>query len=721
MNDWGKIMIKKELNKYVKAGVILLVVTFVINNLMQEEAFSAEQRMGEQVMNVNVYSTVNQQLYGNLLANPTMAGNPNEGTISSWTPWYLIKIGGEYISTNYSFNNNQYLINGCKAFVSHTNLNEIVLNTGYDGNANDAAAYVSLTQAASRSNVIVNRTYKTSLFFKKATGNVALNIKSGDKIIGGGYEWIAPGTNLELTREIKSVENHVRTSFTTRGGIVTFDGSKTFLGLKYGSEWKQVDALFTSLDQNKLASGVTSETIQAAKATVDGIADNADATEMNAAITKAQELLAQKNEENAQTTIDGLFQGDQLAEGVTQETLDQAQAAIDQVTDSAKKQELQANLDQAQASLTKRNQEKAAQSAVDALFQGEQLAPNVTHGILNEVKILIDQVINSSKKQELQERFNNAQTMYHKYLLQVATESIRQLFTDNTFLEIVDSLNQEILNKTKQQIEVLPDSSAKKDLEKQLAKAQELFNKITSNQQAETLVTDLFANDSFERLSEDTTQSHIDLAKEQVNELEDPFFKEYLIELIEKAQQLWDIKSFKITKVHPYKVDTSEQVTGRYNGKNAAYMRLHINDQPSVLRPLIPQSLSYFSYPITNLYNTDKVSVTLYNSLAIPLSKKLVPIIPAGPTIITKLTPYLEGKSTLLMGTYTGAKATYIRVIIKNGTREQKLPMVSLKNMEKGQFQYYTKDLKATDEVFVSLLDTRYRELVRQPMIVYHD
>lgn len=704
--------------KHVKKGLSLAAVSLVLSNsslvVLNSFAQGEVHAYATEETQVNPRSTTNHQLYGNLLTNPTMAGDPNQGTILGWTPSYCTNLNN-YIDSNYSYKNNQYYINGCQASIYHTNSNEVVLNTGYAGNVNDTAAYVSLSQIVSRSNVVANRTYKASLFLKKSTGNVILRSSSGANSSGSANAWISPVTNQELTAEVKSdINSVVRMAFTARGGFVTFDESKTFLGLKYGAEWKQVDALFTSLDQTKLAPEVTAETIQAAKAAVDGIANNKDATEMNTAITKAQQLLKQQSEEAAQTTIDGLFQGDQLAADVTQEKLDQAQTLIDQVTDSAKKQALQAKLDQARDLLAKRTQEQAAQVAVDGLFQGDQLAEDVTKEKLDQAQALIDQVTDSTKKQAIQEKLDHAKTLYEERLVKQATEAVQDLFTDNTFTTLKSGVTQEMITRAQEKLAFLPETPQKETLEQQLADAQRLFNQIQENNQAEEVVKGLFADDSHQQLADGVTQDMINEAKEIIDGLDDSTVQKDLLTLIEKAQKLWDIQSFKITKIDEYKQGESSFIRGTYDGKYASYIRLIVNGKKEALLPLKETEDKSFEYYRKGLKPTDQVEVAIYNQNYQELAKQMVTITRGEPTKITKVFPYVEGKDTWISGTYEGITASYIGVAV-NGVKKA---VVSSKDLANHKFNYYLAGLKGTDQVEIKLYDEDYQEVAKQSVSI---
>lgn len=83
-------------------------------------------------------------------------------------------------------------------------------------------------------------------------------------------------------------------------------------------------------------------------------------------------------------------------------------------------------------------------------------------------------------------------------------------------------------------------------------------------------------------------------------------------------------------------------------------------------------------------------------------------------SVITSTSPYIEGESQLISGTYTGQEAAYIRVVVN----DEKKALVSMKGLPKGTFKYYISSLKATDKVTLQLFDDSYYQLAEETVPV---
>ncbi|MBC1605049.1 hypothetical protein HCJ39_10015, partial [Listeria rocourtiae] len=131
---------------------------------------------------------------------------------------------------------------------------------------------------------------------------------------------------------------------------------------------KTVKELFVSNNPaNVIKTTVTQATIDAAQAKVNAVKDTAKKAELQAHINKAQAELSAKTE--AEKAVKELFVSNNPANviktTVTQATIDAAQAKVNAVKDTAKKAELQAHINKAQAEL---NAKVAAEKAVKELF-----------------------------------------------------------------------------------------------------------------------------------------------------------------------------------------------------------------------------------------------------------------------------------------------------------------------------------------------------------------
>ncbi|MDD0851423.1 toxin Cry1Ac domain D-VI-related protein, partial [Enterococcus faecalis] len=530
---------EKQLKKRMvtaKKGVVVATTALILSNspVAVITAFAEGQTNVHQEAEkaIEEKSTIDQGIYGNILENATITGDPVQGIIPEWIPSYATAIDSAgnttYANTTYSFENNKYHLKGAKAYISYTDLNEPVLNTGYVGNATAPASYIWLFTESQKSNVIANRTYKGSLHLKKNTGDVILILNSGNNISGSTTAWISPGENKELVAEVKGMkDNSIGFNFTARGGNVTFDRDKIFLGLKYADQWKQVDALFTSLDQTELAPGVTKDTINQARAMVNSITDNKDATEMNEALAKADALY----EKNIADALDSVLNNGQLAPGTSQEDIDNLQDLINQLPDGEKKQELQDKLNQAQELLT--NQQNA-QTAVDNLFDNGQLKPTVSQSDIDQAQQLIDKLPEGEKKQELQGKLDQAKEQFKQ--LQAAIQSA-QTAVDNLFNngQLIPNITQEAIDQAQELVNKLPEGEKKQELQGKLDQAKEQFN---HQQAAQTAVDKLFGANG--QLAPNVTQEMIKEAQELLNKVPDGNKKQELQTKLDKAQKLYN-------------------------------------------------------------------------------------------------------------------------------------------------------------------------------------
>ncbi|MBO0432884.1 toxin Cry1Ac domain D-VI-related protein, partial [Enterococcus sp. DIV0660C] len=132
--------------------------------------------------------------------------------------------------------------------------------------------------------------------------------------------------------------------------------------------------------------------------------------------------------QEATNKVNGLFNGENLADGVNQDKINEAQAAVDKVTDEAKKQELQNKIDKAQELLNKQDEQaqivQEATDKVNGLFNGENLADGVNQDKINEAQAAVDKVTDGAKKQELQNKIDKAQELLDKQDEQFAITSV---------------------------------------------------------------------------------------------------------------------------------------------------------------------------------------------------------------------------------------------------------------------------------------------------------
>ncbi|MBC1371525.1 hypothetical protein HB847_04015 [Listeria booriae] len=185
-----------------------------------------------------------------------------------------------------------------------------------------------------------------------------------------------------------------------------------------------VDNLFTDQTHTVLADGVNQDSIDAAQALVDALPASTIKTELQRDIDNAQKLLDAKLEEEqreaAQEALDALFTDathTEIAPETTQEAIDAVQELISALPNGSSKDELQRELDKAQALLDAKIAEakiKAAQEAVDRLFEDEthsELAEGVTQDLINKVKEDVDALPAGPEKEKLLEEVKKAEDL----------------------------------------------------------------------------------------------------------------------------------------------------------------------------------------------------------------------------------------------------------------------------------------------------------------------
>ncbi|SDN89388.1 hypothetical protein SAMN04487774_11283 [Enterococcus faecalis] len=476
-----------------------------------------------------------------------------------------------------------------------------------------------------------------------------------------------------------------------------------------------IDNLFNN---GQLKPTISQADIDQAQQLVDKLPEGEKKQTLQAQLDQAKEQFKQQQAaiQAAQTAVDNLFNNGQLKPTVSQADIDQAQQLVDKLPEGEKKQTLQAQLDQAKEQFTQQQAAiQAAQTAVDKLFKANgQLAPNVTQEMMEEAQELINKVVDSNKKQELQAKLDKAQKLYNQLVLAEVTVMVNGWFTDASHTALKEGVTTDDIEKAVELLGQLPESSETDKLAQTISVAQKLLNKHTSNVEVKKVVDSLFTDNTYTKLAEKTTKKDIDNAKALVAKLTDVTVRNELTNLVNKAYDLWENKSFTITKVDSYKEGETKYVSGTYTGNNAAYIRLIVNGKKETLTPLKSSAEGTFQYYRVGLKATDKVIVAIYNANYEELAQKEVTITPGEPTKIASVYPYVEGKDNWITGKYEGLAPAYIGVTV-NGVKK---PSVSFKGTADDTFKYYLPGLKGTDKVEVTLFNDAYQEVARQAVQV---
>ncbi|WP_236659119.1 toxin Cry1Ac domain D-VI-related protein, partial [Carnobacterium maltaromaticum] len=277
----------------------------------------------------------------------------------------------------------------------------------------------------------VDRLLKKTVSFQVdsyPTNDYTLNLTSTNVISGkpGSYY-----VNYEL-----KYKSYVRT-FKMMVDVTKIDNS-----LEEGQ--KAVDDLFTDNQHTSLKAGIVQANIDAAKVIVNQVTDASKKEELLNEIQKAQDLLtSQEATEKAETIVNDLFADDDhttLAEGVTQEVIDAAKEAVNQVTDAGKKEELTNEINKAQDALNEKiaeaERQEAASKAVDELFKDNDpttgiIKDEVTQEAIDAAKELVASVTDPAKKEELTNEINKAQDALNEKIAEAASKAVDELFKDN--------------------------------------------------------------------------------------------------------------------------------------------------------------------------------------------------------------------------------------------------------------------------------------------------
>ncbi|MBC1457762.1 toxin Cry1Ac domain D-VI-related protein [Listeria newyorkensis] len=230
---------------------------------------------------------------------------------------------------------------------------------------------------------------------------------------------------------------------------------------------------------------VNAVTDAATKATLQAQVDKAQA-ELNA------KKEAEAKEAAARTAINELFVGNNPANSIkdttTQANIDAAQAKINEVTDATKKAALQKDLDEAKKQLAS----KKAEDAVNALFTDAThtaIKTTTDQSAIDAAQAVINKVTDTAKKVQLQAELNKAQELFdaknnNQEAIKSAQKAIQDLMTSlisfgqktDLYGAIKLDTTQDMIYQAQDLLSLIPDTAVEKaSLEAQLAKTQDLL------------------------------------------------------------------------------------------------------------------------------------------------------------------------------------------------------------------------------------------------------
>lgn len=176
-------------------------------------------------------------------------------------------------------------------------------------------------------------------------------------------------------------------------------------------------------------------------------------------------------------------------------------------------------------------------------------------------------------------------------------------------------------------------------------------------------------------------------------------------------------KKVTITEIAPYTEGESQNVTGTYTGDEVAYMRLTVNGQKQTLVSTETLPKGTFNYFTSTLKAADKVTIELFDADYRQVAESTVPIKSTEVVKVTKVDPYIEGKTQFISGNFVGSGAAYMQVIV-NGKKQGLVPMTGL---PKGQFKYYQAGLKKKDKVTIVLYNKDYKQVATKDVSISED
>ncbi|MBC1890692.1 toxin Cry1Ac domain D-VI-related protein [Listeria booriae] len=353
--------------------------------------------------------------------------------------------------------------------------------------------------------------------------------------------------------------------------------------------------LFNGNDVNgKIKDTTNQEAIDKVQDLINKVTDPTIKADLQKDLDRAQELLDAKIAEELQAEDQGqqlianflvnqLFQDndpatDEIKDITNQLAIDTAQSQIDLVKVSTVRDSLQKTLDRAQELLDARNKaaekaaekasEEAAKKAVDELFQGNNPSTGVIkettdQGAIDAAQDLINKVTDPTIKKDLQKELDKAKDLLaekvasekaEKAREEAAKKAVDELFQGNNPSTgiIKETTDQSVIDAAQDLINKVTDPTIKKDLQKELDKAQDLLDIkngptspefIAAQEAIQDLLTTLVnfgqKTDVYGAVKLDTTQAKVYEAQDKLDLVPDKVVeKAELVAQLKKAQDL---------------------------------------------------------------------------------------------------------------------------------------------------------------------------------------
>ncbi|MCK1993175.1 toxin Cry1Ac domain D-VI-related protein, partial [Peribacillus muralis] len=214
-------------------------------------------------------------------------------------------------------------------------------------------------------------------------------------------------------------------------------------------------------------------------------------------LNNAQDLLnkneqAEKDLNDAKNKVEDLFTDntfDTLNGSTDQGAIDEAKEAVSKLPAGSEKERLEELLNNAQDLLNKNEQAEKdlndAKNKVEDLFTDDKfdtLNGSTDQGAIDEAKEAVSKLPAGSEKERLEELLNNAQDLLNKNEqaekdLNDAKNKVEDLFTDDKFDTLKETVDQGALDAAQEAVNKLPEGEEKDRLQDLLNKAEDLLDK----------------------------------------------------------------------------------------------------------------------------------------------------------------------------------------------------------------------------------------------------
>lgn len=213
-------------------------------------------------------------------------------------------------------------------------------------------------------------------------------------------------TNQKAIEDVLAVVNALPSGIFKNGLIAEVEKAQNMLDAK-----TVVEDLFIDDTHSDIKDITNQVGIDAARMIVDKLQSGQLKKNLTTEINTAQDML---NERNAENAVADLFNPKGIIKDtITQEDIDNAQNLVNKVTNDDKKEELQDKLSDAQKQLDQKN---TAKDAVDNLFNDDKtnLATGVGQKEIDNAQKEVDKLPSGDLKNQLQKDINIAQDMLDK-------------------------------------------------------------------------------------------------------------------------------------------------------------------------------------------------------------------------------------------------------------------------------------------------------------------